>query len=138
MPIRLNFKALVSFVLFGLAVSTSFSACSDAPPPAASVGFTGGTPRPVGSPCDAGEVRPCSITLAEKAGVLDCYHGTQTCQDGRWGNGGDGAVTEQASLAAPAGIRALALSEAEDCINNPCNPFCQWYVEVPEEPISAI
>lgn len=138
MPIRLNFKALVSFVLFGLAVSTSFSACSDTPPPAASVGFTGGTPRPVGSPCDADEVRPCSITLAEKAGVLECYHGTQACEDGRWGTCGNGAVTEQASLAAPVGIRALALSEAEDCINNPCNPFCQWYVEVPEEPISAI
>ncbi len=137
MLISPHLKRLLSFLVLGLAVSVLFSACSDAPPPAAAVGLAGGTPRPAGSPCDGGESRPCSVTLSESDGVLECYHGTQACEDGRWGECGHGIVKEQASLAAPTGVRTLALSEAEECVNNPCNPFCQWYDEEPPEPISA-
>ena len=138
MLISPSLKAPLSFLIFGLAVSVLFSACSDGNPPTASVGLPGGTPHQAGSPCETGEVQPCSITLSEKAGMLECYHGTQECEDGHWGACGNGVVSEQAALAAPAGVRTLALSDPEGCINNPCNPFCQWYDEKPTDPISAI
>lgn len=130
-------KALVSSLVFGFAITVLVAACSESPPPAASVGLSG-KPRPVGSPCDDGDSQPCSITVSEKAGVLECYHGTQTCDDGKWGACSNGVVTEQAALAAPPGVRALALSDPEDCVNNPCNRFCRWFDEVPAAPIDAI
>jgi len=135
---RPTFTAPRSFLILGLAVAVLFGACSDRNPPTASVGFQGGTPHHVGGPCRSGDSQPCSITLSEQGGQLECYHGTQKCDDGRWSACGNGSVTEQAWLAAPAGVRTLALSDAEGCVNNPCNPFCQWYDEVPPDPISAI
>src|SRR6187551_3526326 len=94
-------KAPLSIVILGCAAWVLVSACSSENPGAASVGFHGGTPRQEGSPCESGESQPCSITLSRDAGTLECYHGTQACEDGRWGACGNGSVREQAALATP-------------------------------------
>ncbi len=120
-----------------LLLATLAGACSAEDRRASAVGLEGGTPRKIGAPCDAGQSQACSITLSQKAGVLECYHGTQTCEDGRWGACSEGVVTEQAALAAPHGLQQLALSEPADCESNPCNPFCRWFNEVPSTPVGG-
>ncbi len=122
----------------GLAILALFSACSGDDREFASVGLPGGTPRVAGTACAEGQVQPCSITLSKRAGTLECYHGTQLCLDGRWSECQNGKLSEQAALAAPLGLRSQALNEPTGCQNNPCNPYCRWFDEVPETPLDAV
>lgn len=120
------------------AVVALFSACSGETPKTASVGFEGGAPRQFGAPCEGDQSQPCSITLSQHNGVLECYHGTQKCEGGRWGACTSGTITEQAALSPPQGLRPMALSDPDGCESNPCNPFCRWFDEVPNPPLSGI
>src|SRR5690606_19556684 len=105
-----------------------------------------GVDGPVGGPkgtyetrCEEGEFRVCSVTLGEHDGVLSCYHGTQACQGEQWQVCANGRLEEQAApafLSRP-GLGAQALSMAADCEDNPCDPFCQTFTEVPEDPLEA-
>lgn len=116
-----------------------FAACGsdDVPGLTGFEGPTGsGGARP-GAPCDTSAAQPCSLTLGRQGNVLSCYHGTQACVDGVWQECSDGTLEEQtapAYLANP-GVRPLALTDAVDCIDNPCDPFCETFQEEPEEPL---
>ena len=95
-----------------------------------------------GGPCTFdGEVRTCHVTLGSHAGILSCFHGTQTCQGGVWGAcGGAGDITAQsnadvrlrASEGSGGGLSLDSLSTPTGCVNNPCDPSCQIYTEVPD------
>lgn len=124
---------LVSGLLYAGSLTAALSlACSSSdrsPPPGLgpNVGIAQASNILVG-PCDTGEVRDCSITLSEHAGVLNCYHGRQACVEGDWTSCGNGELSSMPAMgmskASPPGLRLLALSGADTCDSNPCDPTC--------------
>lgn len=121
----------------GLLVVASLFGCSSSPdlPPLASGAITQINPTTssgTGSSqtCADGEQRSCSKTLSQQGSVLSCYYGTQTCGVGIWSDCGQGTVALQS--APPKGGRQLAsISTPHPCLDNPCDPSCQNYLEVP-------
>lgn len=119
-----------------------FAACGGQDDAPGLVGFesggTGGT-RTSGESCEDGASQDCSITLGRHGNVLSCYHGTQVCVDGVWQACSNGSVKEQAapSFLSEPGLMPLALSDAADCEDNPCDPYCQQFTEEPDEPLIA-
>ncbi len=81
--------------------------------------------------CSDGSTRSCSVTLSQHDGVLSCYYGTQLCASGKWGPCGNGEVKE---TPAPqeSSMQLQSLGDAEACENNPCDPYCQTFQEVPD------
>ncbi|HKO92426.1 MAG TPA: C-type lectin domain-containing protein [Polyangiaceae bacterium] len=98
-----------------------------APTPLDSTGIEPRSSAVVGT-CTSGEVQDCSVTLGVHEGVLNCYRGQQVCAEGVWGSCGNG---EMSSLPAPgeelrgtSGLHFLAVTGAEGCADNPCDPSC--------------
>lgn len=90
----------------------------------------------VPAPCVEGAERSCSVILGEYAGVLSCYYGTQECVEGTWGECVGGGVASRAALGMMSSVgRLLSLSSSEDCEADPCDPGCQNFDEVPDEPV---
>ncbi len=88
-------------------------------------------------PCRDGATRDCSVTLGRQGRVLSCYHGTQTCNAGAWGRceNGTSSTLELAASAEDGGVHTLAYSASARCLNNPCDPFCNDYIEQPPTPV---
>jgi hypothetical protein len=104
--------------------------------PPSDTGGTAGTagdagPSPHVRPCTSGESRDCHLTLSEHASVLACYHGTETCVDGRWGDCEGGEIDYVDSSQRKPLNQPLAIADAGPCgiENNPCDPSCYWYPE---------
>lgn len=76
------------------------------------------------------------MTLARHGNVASCFKGTQLCLAGVWGECTDGVLSEEI-LADESKFSALALSQPEQCRNNPCDPFCHSYSEEPPGVIVA-
>lgn len=112
------------------------AACSDtdkALPGGTETGGVGNSPA-VG-PCTAGTSQKCGVTLGDHNGVLTCYMGTQYCENEVWGECTGGEVVNkpsQSSAHAP-GSNTQAISPPTVCNNNPCDPYCQTYNEVPPD-----
>ena len=119
--------ALVSLVLGGLALGCGSDSPSPPPGPLDGPAFEPRS-RTAAAPCETGAVQECSITLSQHDGVLNCYHGQQVCADGRWSDCGSGEVSSMPAPGQPlrgtVGLHYLAITGAEGCENNPCDPSC--------------
>ncbi len=103
-------------------------------------GYGGDGGQGGGAECPEGATRDCSITLGEHAGVLTCLEGAQTCADGEWGP--CAGLQEMKRPAPPPAARrsnvfVKSLSSPVDCLNNPCDPSCQTFQEVPATPVTS-
>ncbi|MBK9259261.1 MAG: hypothetical protein IPM54_05435 [Polyangiaceae bacterium] len=111
------------------------------------IGAGGGTIRsgsgvnnPIG-PCADGTKIECHITVGKENDVLTCLHGERTCVAGTWGpcvgefSSKSLPHSDEASSWVPGEYRALGLSDAGPCQNNPCDPYCQDFEETP--PVDA-
>lgn len=99
---------------------------------------TSGTTSVERQPCADGSQRKCGVTLARHNGVASCFKGTQTCSRGSWGPCSDGQLSEEVLSARDGSTRrAASLSAPDSCTNNPCDPYCQSFTEVPPAPIMA-
>lgn len=96
-------------------------------------------------PCEDGEQRSCSETLDYEAGVMKCFHGVQTCEDGRFGACEDGEITIEAAppmRRRESGLRLLSISTPETCDDssspffNPCDTGCRYFDEDPADIIA--
>jgi hypothetical protein len=128
--LRWLIRSLTCLALLGGAAA----ACGvDDPPfagPGAGTGANGQGGGTVG-PCSDGATRECHVTIGEHNGVLTCYYGTQSCEDGSWGQCTDGAVVNKKKSGE---WQAKSYSQPAACQNNPCDPECKIYDEVPTEP----
>ena len=94
---------------------------------------SGGGLTPSLDRCSDGETRDCHLTLSEHDGVLACYHGTQSCADGRWSECGGGSIEYTQGFGSAIGATSglLALGDAGACIangvENKCDPNCYTY-----------
>jgi len=105
------------------------------------------TPRldlQIGQACAEGTSESCTITLGQHAGVISCYEGTRTCQQGRFSaceNGHEFSLN-QSTLGAGAAddssnLRQLSFSSPTSCQNNPCNRYCREFDETPAAGLTA-
>lgn len=101
---------------------------------------TGGEPTPVeqGGPCEDGATKECSVILGEHEGILSCFVGVKVCHDGVWGPCGEEGEGETKSFKWPwsedgATTMPLALGPPQPCLDNPCDPTCQAYLEDPPD-----
>lgn len=94
----------------------------------ASVGGNGGFGGVATGPCEDGQTRKCGIELAKHGDIVSCYVGTQTCSGGVWGECTDGMQTTKSVVAPPGvGPGSSAMNLLGNCVNNPCDPYCQNY-----------
>lgn len=116
---------------------------------------TGGSTSSLPGDCTEGATQECHVTLAQHGSVITCYAGTQTCMNGIWGDCLGGAEfhrllpgTGSAERREPGGageaiaepeapiFHSLSLTDAGACpdagINDPCDPTCMGYPEVPD------
>ncbi len=110
------------------------------------VGGDGFKPPPAsGGPCTPGQVRDCGIELGRSGSVVDCAKGTQTCQEDKsWGTCiANGTTFKSAAPLASKGSPDPDLNtnavggSATTCADNPCNPYCKTFNDVPEAGITA-
>ncbi len=90
-----------------------------------------------GEVCQVGDVRDCYDTLSRDGDALLCYEGISRCVGGEWGACSEGGTVE---VPLPAGLelaRSAFLAPSQDCVGNPCNPFCRRFLEVGEPPYQA-
>ncbi len=116
----------------GLTVALYMYGCGTSHPPGLNADTNNG--HPVGSPCSPnGSTAICNIQTADHNGIIDCFHGTQTCQNGAWtACDGPGTVSSHAarlSLQAQsnAGLHILNFGpspEGGPCSGNVCDPYC--------------
>lgn len=97
----------------------------------------GGQPIAYVAPCKEGEVRDCSLKLAEHGDLISCYIGAQVCEAGAFGECSQGYSYDIERIAAReavgAHLRTLAFSPAVDCNDNPCNAYCRQFLEQPPD-----
>lgn len=93
-----------------------------------------------GGECSEGDVRECGRTLAQHGDVLSCLHGVQRCENGNWGECGEGTIREFPAneTANQPAVGFSSLSDATDCTYSPCDPYCRNYQESPDEAITTM
>ena len=85
------------------------------------------------SSCTPGDEDDCSITLAQHNGVLSCYHGVKVCSPkGKWGACASGTVQSAPLPAGTSGKRLLALTTTSECEDDPCDPSCRLFPDLPD------
>lgn len=99
-------------------------ACGEAPPPPA-MGSTTSTHWGVEEgPCESGRIRACSVTHEQKNGVIACWKGEQSCEEGSWSACLESRGREAAFVSYS---RELASVAATSCSFNPCDPGCMVF-----------
>jgi hypothetical protein len=124
-------------------------ACGSQRPP--ELGNTAPGSGTFAGPCPAeGATRACDQVIAQHAGYVDCFYGTQTCVNGSWTpcqGDGSGATVSTKGYSGPAvgssGGGDLALQSLSDastsgapCNVDPCDPYCVGFSENPPVAIS--
>ena len=134
---------LVTYVRIAIGVAVvvagSMAGCSgDNALPAYGGGGGGGIGSIEAGPCKDGATRACGYPVQRQGNVVSCFRGTQSCQAGTWGECGNGTVTQELHAPpAPGGSKTQALGPSVDCTNNPCDPFCKIYDEVPDNDLTS-
>lgn len=119
----------------GVALALPSGCNGEAPLPAADLAdaSVGGGSSPPPGPCSTGATMKCGVTLGVKDDRASCFEGVYECVDGHWSDCRNGTETERPMPpAAGSGARTLSLSQATLCTNNPCDPRCQQWIEIPD------
>lgn len=130
---------IFAFVAIGASAVVGLNAvgCGDGRPPASDGPGTSGNYRT--GPCSTnGETVACDVETGRVGNVVNCFNGTQTCQNGVWGACGAGGTSgtlstvilptdidiDNGALSTQAVSMSDASATAAGCANNPCDPFC--------------
>jgi hypothetical protein len=129
----------------GLAVA-ALGGCGDSGA-ATSPGVGSSEPEPARPPlsatgCTTGSNRVCHVELGKHGDVINCAIGTQSCVDEHWSACMVDPARGTTSVPAPppkvAGLREQALAgSSTTCADNPCDPYCLTYDDVPDDPITT-
>lgn len=96
-------------------------------------------------PCTEGATIPCGVELGSHDGIVDCAKGLRTCAGGSFGPCTLDASKGTASVPAPppksgaaGALGALAVGgTASQCKDDPCNPYCMAFDDVPDAAVGA-
>lgn len=138
----LNRHRLLSGLTLGILVSASIIAAAACGSDNDGISAPPGQIPGITIPCTNGATQGCHITLDNNNGVLTCYDGVQSCENGQWSACATGEV---AYRPAPGGQEAALPGESaennlepqnhilpQNCVNNPCDPSCQVFDEDPD------
>ncbi len=126
-------------------IAAILGACSSTSKPEASPGTNTLLPAPLAGPCTEGQTRACHVEISQsRPGWVNCYSGTQACTSGMWAACSDGSTSTRAfrpDVVASGGVKTLAVGAppsqtAPPCSDDPCNPECWGYNEIPAAPIT--
>ncbi len=134
--------AIATPILMMLGVITAVACGSDRPPVSdPGVRSPGGVQT---GPCSTnGETVACDVETGRSGNVVNCFNGTQTCENGVWGPCGgtsgtlstvnlpvspDSLTAGEGSGSGGLSIQGVSFSDASSsstgCVNNPCDPYC--------------
>lgn len=85
-----------------------------------------------GAVCTEGSKKECSVYIGENNGVITCFKGVQICENGAWGSCVDGKMTLVPKNEHPQEKQIGQADGLVNCSNNPCDPTCQQFDEVPD------
>jgi hypothetical protein len=97
------------------------------------------------TPCEDWSTLECGVELRSHGGLVDCARGVRVCQAGRYGACMTDASLGVVSVEAPqltlpesphTGVMAVG-GVAASCVDDPCNPLCQRYLDEPATPYEA-
>ncbi len=115
--------------------------CGSDKPPVGDAFDAGGPP--VTGPCTTnGETRDCHAVVGQGSGYVDCFNGTQTCENGQWSPCDGSGTSKGKHTIRPfvGGLTPLSLSSPSNttppCSLDPCNPYCWGFNETPPSPIA--
>lgn len=148
-PPRQLFLALMKAIGGGLLVL--LAGCSSGPMHAGSLGDDpgpqvsrdgGGT---LTARCESWTVRACGIELGTFNGQTTCARGVQVCENGVWAacsaDASKGTTSVPASPASSGSAYHFGLQSvggtSVTCTNNPCDPYCQTFQDVPDAAVKA-
>jgi hypothetical protein len=141
-PLATALAALVAFAM-GAAMVSSCEQNGDAlgaPPGAPWSGGSGGSDG--GGPCVDSATEECHVKVGQNGDVLTCLQGHRTCKDGAWepcaGDLFSRLLPKPDPAAGEGSAQALLNDDAKPCKNNPCDPSCAGYDEVPEGGITPV
>jgi len=98
-----------------------------------SVSSNNPTPDAMG-PCPDGLRRECGVTLGRQGDVVNCAKGAQLCSAGKWGTCEETSKFDVSATASGSPLKTLSLSMPAPCVNNPCDPACRFFDEMPMVP----
>lgn len=83
-----------------------------------------------GCDCEDGQVTICGDVVDRDEDSVTCAMGSRTCQDGVWGAcQADTVVERELPPESTGAYSALGLGQSQACANNPCNPYCNNYID---------
>ncbi|HSY24780.1 MAG TPA: dickkopf-related protein [Polyangiaceae bacterium] len=90
----------------------------------------GGTPA-TGCPCSAeGSVVDCGEVHGQDGTYTFCSEGSRVCTGGTWG-ACVGETLVAKDFSATGSLKTLALGAQSACTSNPCDPYCENFVDTP-------
>jgi hypothetical protein len=129
-----------ALVTSALVLSVIIVGCASSRPAAGGDGTGGGVIGSGGGviltgPCATeGEKVECHVETGRVGDIVNCFSGSQVCEQGTWGpcGGIDGTLTARnlASSASAGSLHGLTVTasgpsaDAGGCVANPCNPYC--------------
>ncbi len=125
--------ALLGGIVFGLGLGV---ACSEQPKlnsAELSVSANNPTAGAMG-PCPDGVRRECGVTLGRQGDAVNCAKGSQLCAAGQWGTCEETSKFDLPATAPASSLNTLSLSMPVPCVNNPCDPACRFFDEMPMVP----
>lgn len=137
-------SAAMLMSLASLWAVAAFAACSGRE---RSDGIDGIDYRPPteGAGCVPGQTRECGIEIGTRDGYVDCAKGTQLCGDDKtWGTCVGNGTRYKAKAPAPKsggddpslGTKAVG-GASTTCLDNPCNPYCKTFDDIPDSGITT-
>src|ERR1019366_2200816 len=85
----------------------------------------------LGCPCSApGQTVDCGKVVQSSGNYVTCSEGTRTCDNGIWGDC-NGQFTTTKALPSGGGLQVQGLNPSSPCVNNPCDPGCNTFVDDP-------
>lgn len=83
-----------------------------------------------GCACSDGEAAPCGYVLGQVDDTLTCAYGTRRCVNGVFGAcEREGTYEKELPPDTGTDYETKGLGKSQKCANNPCNPYCQNYVD---------
>jgi hypothetical protein len=140
MRIVQRFRWLAFGTTLALAASSLFIACGtqDRASMGDGWGIPPGTSDACGHPnpgctCDSmGAVADCGKVEQTVGSFVMCSMGTTTCDGKQWGTcQGTTVVAKSKSFTSGGGLHVSALGAQGACVGNPCDPYCNAYVDDP-------
>ncbi len=80
-----------------------------------------------------GKTVACGVVSAKGTDGVSCVYGSRTCHNGTWGECNVAPNSAPKSIdPSRIPVRTAGLGTGTDCVDNPCDPYCQQFCDNPD------